>query len=145
MTTSLARLPRGVIALALPAAVLLAGCSSDEQPVAAPATVTVTAPAGTPTTAAGAPTTTTGAAEAPDCPDAATLAAVSPSQAPGVQLTDPTCSGPWAVIGISGPAPGPVVQLFRWSEGAWQPADRDAACASGELPADIEPGVCQAG
>jgi hypothetical protein len=147
MTTSPARLTRGLIALALPAAVLLAGCSADEQPAAAPAMVTVTAPAptSTPTTTASAPTTATGAAEVPDCPDAATLAAVSPSQAPGVQLTDPTCSGPWAVIGISGPAPGPVVQLFRWSDGAWQPADRDAACASGELPADIEPGVCSAG
>jgi hypothetical protein len=144
MTTSPARVTRRLVALALPAIALLAGCSSDEQPAAAPATVTVTAPAETSATAS-APTTATGAADAPACPDAATLAAVSPSQAPGVQLTDPTCSGPWAVIGISGPAPGPVVQLFRYSDGAWQPADRDDACASGELPADIEPGVCQAG
>ena len=144
---------RLAVALALPAVALLAACSSGDEPAGAPATVTVSAPtavaeptaASTPTATASAPTTDTGAAEAPSCPDAATLAAVSPSQAPGVQLTDPTCSGPWAVIGISGPAPGPVVELFRYADGAWQPADRDAACASGELPADIEPGVCQAG
>ena len=136
-------------ALALSAAALLAGCSSAEEPVAAPATVTVTESAPTsasaPSTTASAPTSATGAVDTPACPDAATLAAVSPGQAPGVQLTEPTCSGPWAVIGISGPVPGPVVQLFRHADGAWQPADRDAACASGELPADIEPGVCQAG
>ena len=137
---------RLAVALALPVVVLLAGCSSDEEPAAAPpASSAAAAPTAGDTTSASSPATATGAADAPTCPDAATLAAVSPSQAPGVQLTDPTCSGPWAVIGISGPAPGPVVELFRYAEGAWQPADRDAACASGELPADIEPGVCQAG
>lgn len=73
------------------------------------------------------------------------LAAVSPSQAPGVRLTDPVCSGSWAVIGTSGPTVGPVVQVFRDADGAWQPADRDAVCPAGELPADLEPGVCQAG
>ena len=153
MTTSPARVTRGLVALALPAVALLAGCSSAEAPAGAPATLTVSAPtavdpptsASAPTTTASAPATATGAADGPACPDAATLAAVSPSQAPGVQLTEPTCSGPWAVVGISGPVPGPVVELFRYADGAWAPADRDAACADGELPADIEPGVCQAG
>jgi hypothetical protein len=140
------------VALALPVAALLAGCSADPEPVAAPATsrspaasaATTTPATTTPApTSAGAPAT--GAADTPACPDAAVLAAVAPSQAPGVQLTDPTCSGPWAVIGISGPTVGPVVQVFRHTDGSWQPADRDAVCAAGELPADIEPGVCQAG
>ena len=154
MTTSPARagVTRRLVALALPAVALLAGCSSDDQSAAAPVTSATSASASAASSAAptasdpsAASPSATGAADAPTCPDAATLAAVAPSQAPGVQLTDPTCSGPWAVIGISGPAPGPVVQLFRYADGAWQPADRDAACAAGELPADIEPGVCQAG
>ena len=147
-----ARVTRRLVALALPAVALLAGCSSGEQPAAAPVTsATVSSSAASPPASptasdpSAASPSATGAADAPTCPDAATLAAVAPSQAPGVQLTDPTCSGPWAVVGISGPAPGPVVQLFRYTDGAWQPTDRDAACAAGELPADIEPGVCQAG
>ena len=142
MPTSTARRARRrgtLLALALPAVVLLTGCSAEEEPAAAPAPSSAApAPVPAPSTAAG----TTGA---PAGPDAATLAAVSPSQAPGVQLTDPTCSGPWAVIGLSGPTAGPVVELFRFTGGAWQPTDRDAACAAGELPADLEPGVCQAG
>jgi hypothetical protein len=127
------RRPGAVTALALSAVALLAGCSSDEEPAAAPAPSAAATPAAT------------AAAETPACPDGATLAAVSPDQAPGVQLTDPTCSGPWAVIGLSGPTVGPVVQVFRYADGAWAPADRDAVCTAGELPADIQPGVCQAG
>ncbi|QXG77711.1 hypothetical protein KUM42_09545 [Modestobacter sp. L9-4] len=146
-TAARSRSAWSVVALALPAATLLAGCSADPEPVAAPATSESPAASAATTTpaptSAGAPATA--AADAPACPDAAVLAAVAPDQAPGVQLTDPTCSGPWAVIGISGPTVGPVVQVFRYADGAWQPADRDAVCAAGELPADIEPGVCQAG
>ena len=167
MTTSSAASPSRprwpALVLALPAVALLAGCSGDEQPAAAPATSaaasptsadsssTATTPTATtsaataPTATTPATTTATGAADAPACPDVSTLAALSPSQAPGVQLTDPFCSGTWAVIGISGPAPGPVVQLFRYADGAWQSADEDAACAAGELPGDIEPSVCRAG
>ncbi|MCZ2827546.1 hypothetical protein O2W14_01695 [Modestobacter sp. VKM Ac-2986] len=124
---------------------LLAGCSADVEPAApAPSTAVPSASAASSAAAAATPSAT-GAAEAPACPDAAVLAAVAPSQGPGVQLTDPVCSGSWAVIGISGPTDGPVVQVFRYAGGAWQPADRAAVCEAGELPADLEPGVCQAG
>ena len=155
MTRSSSRLRWPTLALALPAAALLTGCSGNDQPAAAPASSSMASSSvgSSPVASSSAATSTaaTGSAgagataEAPTCPDVATLAALSPSQAPGVQLTDPTCSGSWAVIGVSGPTPGPVVQLFRYVDGAWQLADRDAACAAGELPADIEPGVCQAG
>ncbi|MFQ1002223.1 hypothetical protein [Modestobacter sp. SSW1-42] len=140
------RLPRRTaLVLALPVAVLLGGCSSGEEPPVAPAPST---PGASSSAAAATPSATPSAdaaAAAPTCPDAAVLAAVSPSQAPGVRLTDPVCSGSWAVIGTSGPTSGPVVQVFHHADGAWQPADRDAVCAAGELPADLEPGVCQAG
>jgi hypothetical protein len=126
----------------MPVTVLLAGCSSDpDEGQAAPA---ATSPA-TSAATSPAPSSAADPVAAPACPDAATLAAAAPDQPPGVQLTDPTCSGEWAVIGINGPTLGPVVQVFRYVSGAWQAADRDAACAAGELPADIEPGVCQAG
>jgi len=142
------------VALAAPVAALLAGCSSGEEPAAAPSTSAPASASAAGSSAAAstststptpAPTTATGPADAPTCPDAAVLAAVAPSQAPGVQLTDPTCSGSWAVIGTAGPTIGPSVQVFRYVDGAWQPADRGAVCAAGELPADLEPCVCQAG
>jgi len=136
------RRPGAVALLALPLTVLLAGCSSDpDEDRAAPASAS-------PVTSASSSAASSSAADpvaAPTCPDAAVLAGLAPSQPPGVQLTDPTCSGEWAVIGIAGPTTGPYVQLFRYVSGAWQTADRDAACAAGDLPADIEPGVCQAG
>ena len=151
MTTSTARTRptrRRAAVLTLPAVVLLVGCSADAEP-AAPAPSAAGSSAAESTAAAGssaaaATPSATGAADAPACPDAAVLAAAAPSQAPGVQLSDPTCSGSWAVIGISGLV-GPSVQVFRYVDGAWQPADRDALCAAGELPADLAPAVCPAG
>ena len=121
-----------------PAAVLLvtapgsAGCQSadDEAPHAAPAPSSTALPS------------------PPGCPDAAALfllvsaeeRADGRSAAPGPA----SCSGDWALIGVQGPGYQSVA-LFRFADGRWGEVDRVAACAAGDVPADLVDGTCNAG
>jgi len=81
----------------------------------------------------------------PSCPAAATLFALVPDGQTDVRLTDATCSGTWAFIGVGGPGQAQDVRLFGYLEGSWQPVDEDRACAAGDsLPAAVQRSVCDA-
>ena len=83
---------------------------------------------------------------APSCPDAATLYAATTDQSPGVRLTETTCSGTWAFIGVRGPGQAQDVLLFEYTDGTWRPVDEDQACAGGDsLPDEVVQSVCNAG
>ena len=141
----------GLVAAVLGVIVVAGGIPLGQSYFAGPDGGTATDPS-TPAPATSAPASSAPATSAPaapsgspGCPDAATLFALVPDRPTGVSLTDTTCSGDWAVIGVLGPTYGQRVQLFQYVDGSWRPADSSQACTAGQLPADIEPGVCDAG
>lgn len=122
------------------ALVLLAGCDSASDDGTPASSDTGSATSESPSPGGSAP-----AAES-ECPDAASLYALAPDRQTDVRLTDTTCSGAWAFIGVSGPANAQDVLLYERVDGAWQPADESEACAAGDsLPAVVSRSVCDAG
>ena len=60
--------------------------------------------------------------------------------------TDTTCTGTWALIGVSGPAQPQDVRLFEYVDGTWRLQDEAQACVAGDsLPAAVARSVCDAG
>lgn len=118
-----------------------ADTSAGSTPGSAVSPPGATTPAGPATTTAVVARSTTPGA--PACPSAASLFALEPTA--GARLTATTCSGTWAVVGVRLPDHSQRADLFQDVSGTWRVADESQACASGQLPADIEAGVCDAG
>lgn len=139
------------LALSL-APILLAGCDSSPGQATSAVPEASSAASGGPASGPTSPSRasdgpgTTAATGNPDCPDAAALFALGPNRPTDLRPTGTTCSGTWALLGVSGPARAQDVLLFEYVDGTWRLRDEAEACVAGDsLPAAVARSVCDAG